>query len=523
LTRSDVSKSEFLEDDLIDSRIGVHDSDHVEVKLDYAIEGNRSRYFVDTFLFVPASLGITAHTYKAEQFYSDIQAYIRFKTPNISLARMIDLKDRDSPLSQISSLVVEARAHSRDVAVRQRLSHQLRLFGCLARAKVRDRSEAIQRLLTKLSSPTSFCSNDVPLDDADQLWQRLLDDMEAVGRAWRGLRADFIDGSLGQPIRETYEHVDEYVSLVTEIGLSSLISVYDASVAKARRSCEARRRAVSLILAEREYRRSARYRAVVEEKNNDHLLYHRGLLKKLVTSVLWLEVSKSTEGKRIADIGASIAAAVAMLFAVVATIKTTHWWGVNTTAFVVAAVITYIFKDRIKDWIKLLWGARVSSWLADYNVTIRDPVTQESIGKLRESFSYLRLDDVPHEIVRCRHAHSKVSVETMAKPEVVLKYSKAVVLDGKKIIDRLQLNDSSLHDILRISLRHFLSRADDPKSEIPYYFEKSDAVKRRRFRKVYHLNLVIAMRAESLKARPTIKRVRVVFDKNAIRQLREIS
>lgn len=57
-------------EDLIDSRIGVHDDNQFEVKLDYTLDATarRGRYVVETYLFVPRSLGLDAHTYRREQF-----------------------------------------------------------------------------------------------------------------------------------------------------------------------------------------------------------------------------------------------------------------------------------------------------------------------------------------------------------------------------------------------------------------------------------------------------------------------
>ena len=49
----------------------------------------KSRYTVDYYFFVPSSLGVNKHTYRDDQFFSDMQAYIRFKTPSRSLASLV--------------------------------------------------------------------------------------------------------------------------------------------------------------------------------------------------------------------------------------------------------------------------------------------------------------------------------------------------------------------------------------------------------------------------------------------------
>jgi hypothetical protein len=57
-------------EELIDSRLRVHDDNQVEIKLDYAIDTNRrhNRYRVETYFFVPKSLGLDVHAYPREQF-----------------------------------------------------------------------------------------------------------------------------------------------------------------------------------------------------------------------------------------------------------------------------------------------------------------------------------------------------------------------------------------------------------------------------------------------------------------------
>ena len=90
-------------DELIESRIEIHDSHHFEVKLDYSIDPKRkkNRYRVEMFLFSPTSLGITPDTYGKKQFYNDIQAYIRFKTPALPLAALLNPDEPDSPLTRL--------------------------------------------------------------------------------------------------------------------------------------------------------------------------------------------------------------------------------------------------------------------------------------------------------------------------------------------------------------------------------------------------------------------------------------
>jgi hypothetical protein len=512
------SDNDFSDDDLIESRIGVHDSNHFEVKLDYSIRSHgRSRYDVDYYFFVPKSLGVNEHTYRDEQFFSDVQAYIRFKTPERTLA---NLSGEDSLLESIGRLAERVRNAPRDKHALQDLTYEIRMFGCVLRANVRDRVKDLGDKLRSLNGSSN--SSLVLLKDAGEITSRLVHDIETCMSSWRELRSQFVDGRLPTASNETFAYVDEFVGLVVEMKLATLLRRIDAveqelgdELGSAREECK------KLLLSERNYRTGAGYSTVTGENEDDHFVYRQGLLKKFVMSVLWLDISKQKEGKRVANIWAAIAAGFAMFFALTATIFAGEYYGINSWNFIVAGVGTYILKDRIKDWMKIFLGARFKRFLADYSIRIRDPITDASIGRCRESFGFIESDEVPDEVLRFRRKEAKVSIEAMAKPEVVMHYSKQVNLRGKDIIERMHLEDYNLNDIVRFSLSQFLVRADDPTSSISYFIEETDSVERRDFRKVYHLNLIMSLRSKGAK-RAVLKRVRVIFDKKSIRELQEV-
>ena len=56
-----------------------HDKYQLEMKFTYPLntELAQNEYHVDTYIFLPNSLGISSTTYSKQDFYSDLQEYIR--------------------------------------------------------------------------------------------------------------------------------------------------------------------------------------------------------------------------------------------------------------------------------------------------------------------------------------------------------------------------------------------------------------------------------------------------------------
>ena len=498
-------------EDLIESRVGVHDSNHFEVKLDYCLDSTRSRtqYKVECYLFLPRSLGINRHSYPRDQFYSDVQGYIRFKTPVIGLRTLADARDPLSPLAIIDSTIDALRHDPRNFELRRRLGHELRMFGCIARVQLRDRTAVVREAIRRLPESAA-------VEDLRAMVERLLADLTVLLGAWRQRRVEFLAGELPTIVCEVHAFTDEYLSQALEHKLTTLVAELDDH----RELADVRARLCDELLAERRYRESCGYPGAADGDAEGYV-HRRGMLKKLVNSVLWLEISKQKEGRGIGNLGASIAAGAAMAFALVAAVLGarigSHWFVADTWGFVVAGTITYIFKDHIKDWLKGFFSSQTGRWLADYATEIRDPVSGRDIGRCRESFSYVDDDAVPAEVRALRHHQAQSEVEIEAKPEIVIKYEKDVHLSSACLIDRLHLADYEINDIMRFCVSQFLVRADDPIVRLPIYNPELDTVERREFAKTYHLNLVMVMR--SANSPPTRQRIRVVFDKHGIRRL----
>ena len=71
---------------VVEGKPRIRHSHQFEIKLRYALpeEQKRAVYDFAVYLFLPPSLGISGANYRKENFYDDIQSYIRLRTPEVS-------------------------------------------------------------------------------------------------------------------------------------------------------------------------------------------------------------------------------------------------------------------------------------------------------------------------------------------------------------------------------------------------------------------------------------------------------
>lgn len=498
---------------MIDSRIEAHDSSQFELKLDYTLDTSRrhNRYDIEVYFFVPKSLGVTPLTYHRGDFYNDIQGYIRFKTPQLSFRALVDSQAKRSPLYRINAALPFLIRDPGDKARLTRVDEELRMFGCFTRVNLRDRVGALLQRL------------DVGgVEDVGVSSEILLDELHEAISQFRQLAASFEDTTIPQWLREVYLWVDEYISIMIEAYLTELLARVDGLAQGSCQHASRIRKAVATALtAELKYRSQRQYVTLLSaDGRNEHFIYRSGQLKKFVTSVLFLDINKENEGERWLEIAAATAAGIAMLLSTLAAIWSQQRYGLNSWAFVFALVVGYMFKDRIKDWLRRMFAGQLRRFLADFKVDIVDPLHETKVGRCHESFAFLPRARIPDGVWQARHADSTSVIEKESKREYIMCYSKSVRIRGE-VIGELHGRLSDINDIIRFNIRRLLNRADDPTRTVPMYEPEVDRVSQIEMHKLYHLNVVFALKVPGKTSR--IRRVRVVFDKTGIRRLEELA
>jgi hypothetical protein len=506
-------------EDRLSAQIEVHDRQQLELRLHYVVGGaaERQRYTVDTYLFVPRNVGVNRGNYSRDQFYADVTSLMRLDAEPLPLDLLADVSYPSSPLHALAKAVVDFRASprpppSRPVVIHVKLYANLFVF-------------AIKSELKKLTRRVSRVSSDEDGEKYERKLERTLQRIIDALAAFRRIRAAFwpFEDMSHQSLRDALRNADEYMSLVLEERLTAVVDALETQHALPGTGFTARcrLRLTALVRDETAYRRRYGYLALCDDGRGDFFSYRMSLLKKAVQQALYLDpraVEVDTFRKN--AVGA-VAAALAATWALASQLPSTLASVSGSTKIIVtaAAVMAYVTKDRIKAITSEYLSKKLKRFDHTYDIT-GGSLAAVGLGMLHasigETMRFLHVSEVPADIFDLRIAQRTMRTAEVAGEEVI-HHRKSVDLDNSEEGSPLP-EGYSVRDILRLNVRHFLVRLDEPEDQLRYFDWKRDAYSLARLPKVYHLNLVVKTRRLSTNglAEGRLDRIRVVLNKEGI-------
>lgn len=538
-----------LEDFELSSQSGVHDRTQLETKIDFdlhtASKGLCKNYDIDLYLFLPKTLAVSQDTYSREDFYGDLTHLLRIRTPEPqapstqngrSYFQPIKLESLDRYLSR--HLHAAERQALVDLVV-----HDIKLYGCMVYSELKKVSKLLRRLVERGKSQQN------PLHI--ERWHKVvMHRVESVHSAIRDYRQRYIwriqnEAILtDEPVRTALLLVDEYLSYRLEgalIAITKLSEPYGAGLEDLRHQVEA------LLLGEVAYRQNqSRCLAAAcqlageeqvpqrEQASLENHFYRLGLLKKYVSSVLFLDVRRVHRDYLYRNFIAAFGAALAAAFATITNIQTVRMvngneeFGVRLLAILGLGVLAYVFKDRIKDLIKDYFNSRLKTWLPDFDVQILYTHYQPDglnskvkLGSSQEYMRYLESLAVPPDITFLRDTTHITELEP-EEQENVIHYHKSMSFELQELKEHLAgAPVRKMHDVLRLDISHFLAKLADPQKQLSYY-APGQGIVTVDAPKVYHLNLIFRYRVtdsgEQTQSSAVVdyERLRIVLNKQGI-------
>ncbi len=475
----------------------IHERQQLEVRFNYALgsETGPQRYTIDAFLFVPRNVGVNRGNYDRAEFYSDVTPLVRLDAAPMPLTRLADPSHPDSPLSRLERARQEfcASAHpppSKPLAVPVKLYAYLFTIG--ARAELtrlgRLAAEAAPELEVELSAALGRMR--------DALW------------AYRRVRASFwaFEAVCHPDFAEELRASDEYMSLFVDERLTRFVDAVAAEPALrdgTGRAVRCRLLAAGLAREEARYRQKYGYLTLEAAGGGagEYFAYRSGLLKKAVQSALYLDMREVKVDTFVRNAVGAVAAALAAIWATALAMtlpgsfadlpSRTKW------ALFAAAVGAYVLKDRIKAVTNEFLVPRLrqfdhTRWLGG------EALAAVGLGmlnaRLRERMRFVHETDVPQDILAARRSRRTVR-NALALTEEVIHYRK--VLETSSEEEAPLPRGYWVRDILRLNVRHFLTRLDEPLDPVEYFDLGQDAFAHAKLPKVYHLNMVLKTTRET--------------------------
>ncbi|MDO8735111.1 MAG: hypothetical protein Q7K21_08150 [Elusimicrobiota bacterium] len=475
--------------------IKIHDKFQFEIKHHYKFhnENRETDYQIDTYFFLPSSLHINRYTYKKENFYNDIRAYIRFTTPTFLLS------DYDDILQKIRQSC-EALAHAESIKNYNEYEKKIKLFCCILKSSIRDYIEFIKQ-------------NKIP-SDTDNLIKQYRENIVKIMASYRDLRQILNVPTVSSKKFSVYLYGDEYISLLVERYIYALLDIL-----KEKGIVKHNELLLSLIRDEIDYRIKNNYPSVPREgSKNEELVYRRSILKKYMNNVLFLSIDSESEGKLAEQLLFGIAAGLSMAFATMISFYSQMKFGNLSLAFFIALVISYMFKDRIKEITRIYFLKKVGRQFYDHKLTLYDQ-NKEKIGWYKESFDFVKEPNIPDEILRLRNRVHFTEIENGWVGEKIVLYRRAIKLfpltlkelHGMAPIDQLT-------DIIRFNVHNFLASMDNPKQDL--YVADKNGYNKISGNRVYHLNLVLKYKLDN---NVTYKRFRLILTREGIERIEPVA
>ena len=185
--------------------------------------------------------------------------------------------------------------------------------------------------------------------------------------------------------------------------------------------------------------------------------------------------------------------------------------------FFTALVVGYVFKDRMKEWVRNYTAEKVMGKMYDVKYELFSD-NKAKVGHRTQRLSFLKEEQVPDEILACRQKHNMVEVESEGVGQNIMLFEKHTNLytdEIERIFNTMGINEVT--DILRFNVMGFTKNMEDNDRDLYYLYENN--IRKVQADRVYHVNMVLQFESPD---ETVLKRYRIVLNKRGIKRVEEI-
>ena len=476
---------------MIKSHIKIHDRLSFETKLEFlTIDKNQKEFEfgVDMFLFVPYNIDINPQNFSQKDFYRSLKTNIRFTSP------VYDFYKLEEPFEKLKSNV---ESYINNPEKEKKLISNIKRYCSLFRV-------ALRKEIFKTAK----------LKDKYQQNERITLLVKQTKKI-RKLFASFAYSKTpdkNKTIKEVFLHADEYQSLTVEEHFSILITLLEKSKI---RPDKAINMLTATITGELNYRNNKRYLSVGTKKTKSYEVLHRkSRLKKYIESNLFLNSETKKDGVFVEQVLFSFAAGLAMVFSTSVAFATQQTYGNFTLPFFIALVISYMFKDRIKEMGRIYLDKKQRKLHYDYKTIIYSS-KGDKIGNIKERFFIVKKKQVPEEILQMREDMRTTELGGIFQEDSILYYQNKIVITNNKTKEFLQ--SPGLTEILRYNIFDFTLKMDD--SEKWIFVKTDEGWKKETTERLYFLNVIFRYQFEEQVRYECFK---ILAGRNGIQKMKKV-
>jgi len=479
---------------MINIKPKIHDSNTLEFKVGFLPNDGKTYddFYINTWIFIPERLDVNRHTYSKDTFYCDTISYLRLITPYYELRELTD--EHSLPFKRIKHACENPNNENGEFET------EIKMYASIVKSSMR---EAFLKIAHQTNGEVqrSFACD-------------MVEQAKQVMAMYRSLRTTLLSSDQGEAMATFYDFGDEFISNIVEQHLGRIVKLLNP---RERTTASPLLPMITQLLdGEHKYRSSRHYLDVenVSPDNNRQFVYHASQLKKYIESNLYLPTNKRRNTAFLEQVAFSVAAGISMVFATVVSFAFQQTYGNFTLPFFIALVISYMFKDRIKDLIRNYFAHGLGSRFYDYLITIR--VGLRKIGKVKEGFDFVSPQDVSRHVNEKRGRKNPLVVNR-GVDEQVIQYRKYVHLK-RKAVDQLSAYPiNGINNIVRFNLADFMRKMDNPTVDLfvndgdaSNHFTKGD--------KAYYINFIVQCKYEGISE---YKRYRVCISRDGIKNIEE--
>lgn len=480
---------------MIDIQVKKHDSFSVEFKFGFIVDGDAdtNSFAVNTWLFIPNSMGISSYTYGKELFYRDIKSNVRLITPVYSLHEL----SSDSSLPYV--FLKESVANiARGGTSYDSFEYHLKMYAAIIKSAIRNETIKIM-----------FCKD---TDVANANVAECVVDIEEIMRKFRGFFNML--GDMPESERKRFMYVDEYISYILQRYLFRVVKLYDSLDNS--ELYASRQKIFDLVCRLRDYSVSHGYGLINgDSAHNRDLVYYRGLLKKYIESDLYIGLSKKRDGVAVEQLYYSIAAGVAMIFATaVGWIFQVKFGNITFPLFIVL-VVSYMLKDRIKDLMRFYFAHRLGNKYFDKKAPIN--IGSNRVGEIKEAVDFISGSKIDPSVSAIRERMSFMDEESKVLEEKVLLYRKLVVIGKNDFTDGYYYPFRGINEIMRLHINRFMQKIDNPEIFIDS-LDSDGHIATIAVQRVYYIHIVMQLRHRDM---AEMRHFRIAFNRDGIVKVEE--